>query len=121
MKYFLLILKNIGISFLIFLVLNFITTILGYFNILSNSTISIFQILISIISLFVGGVLIGAKSDKKGFLEGIKFGVIICLIFLLLNMIFIKDFMFKNIFYYIILIVSSMIGGMIGITKKANS
>ena len=63
-------LKNLGISFLwiicTILVLTFIITFLNYFNIISDKIISIFKILIPIISLFIGGIQIGKRSKNKG-------------------------------------------------------
>ena len=68
--------KNIGISFLfitgIILVLTLLISILNYFNIITGSFLSVFKILTCIISLFVGGFVIGKNSNKKGWLEGLK-------------------------------------------------
>ena len=118
MKY----LKNIGITFLIMLIIiilsSLILTILNYFDVLNKGTISILKILIVTITYFIGGFLIGKKSIKKGWLEGLKFGLIISIILILFNILGLKYFDIKLILYYLILITSSILGSMIGINKK---
>jgi len=119
MKY----LKNIGISFLIMLgiiiISSLILTTLNYFDIFNKSTISIFKILIIVITYFIGGLLIGKKSIKKGWLEGLKFGLIVSIILILFNILGLsQEFNLKLIFYYLILISSTILGSMIGINKK---
>ena len=119
MKY----LKNIGISFLIMLgiiiISSLILTSLNYFDILNKSTISMFKILIIVITYFIGGFLIGKKSIKKRWLEGLKFGLIVSIILILFNILGLnQDFNLKLIFYYLILISSTILGSMFGINKK---
>lgn len=119
MKY----LKKLGFSFLYtigtILVLTFIITLLNYFNLISDKSISIFKILIPIISLLIGGFYIGKKSNKKGFMEGLKLGIIFCIILIIFNYLaFDYSFKFKYLLFYIILIISSILGSMIGINRK---
>ncbi len=119
MKY----LKNIGIIFLIMLSIIFISslllTTLNYFDIFSKSTLSIFKIIVIIATYFIGGLLIGKKSIKKGWLEGLKFSLILSFILIIFNLLGLQQkFDLKLIFYYIILITSAILGSMIGINKK---
>lgn len=121
MKY----LKNLsiimGIMIGIILVSTFLMTTLNYFNVFGKSFVSILKILIIVIALFVGGYLIGKKSDKKGWLEGLKLGIITTIIILLFNLLGLNNkFEFKNIMYYGILIISAIFGSMIGINKVKN-
>ena len=114
--------KKLGISLIyiitILLVLTLILTIFNYFNIISNT--SIFKILIPIISTFIGGLIIGIKSNKRGFKEGLKLGSIFIFILLVLDIVLFK-FQFKSIIYYLILITTTSLGSMIGINiKKSN-
>lgn len=115
MKY----LKNLGMSLLCIsstiLVLTFIITIFSYFNIINDKTVSILKIIIPILSLFIGGFFIGKKSLKKGFIEGIKLGSITSIILILIN---INNFELKSLLFYLILIITSSLGSMIGINKK---
>jgi len=119
MKY----LKNLGISFLyiigVLLVLTFITTIFSYFNIFNDKITSIIKIIIPVISMFVGGFYIGKKSLKKGFLEGLKLGAIFSSILIIFNYLALDNsFKFKYLLFYIILIITSIFGSMIGINRK---
>ena len=68
--------------------------------------------------MFISGFIVGKKSNKKGWLEGLKVGLLFFLILILSNILFIKDFSFKIIIYIFILILPSMVGSMIGILKK---
>lgn len=119
MKY----LKNLGMSFLYIigsiLILTFITTLFSYFNIMSDKVTSIIKIIIPIISMFIGGFYIGKRSLKKGFLEGLKLGSIFSIILIIFNYLALDNsFKFKYLLFYIILIISSILGSMIGINKK---
>lgn len=122
MKY----LKNLGISLLYIigtiLVLTFIISIFNYFNIINDKIVSIFKIIIPIISLLIGGFYMGKRSIKKGFLEGIKLGAIFSLILIIFNFLaFGNSFKFKYLLFYLILIISSVLGSMIGINRKRTS
>ena len=76
MKY----LKKLGLSFLYIIgsirILTFIITLLSYSNIMSDKVVSIFKIIIPIIAMLIGGFYIGKRSNKKGFVEGLKLGLI---------------------------------------------
>lgn len=118
-------LKNISNSFLYILIsiliLTFITTIFNYFEIFSYKTINILEIIIIIISMFLGGYKLGQKSNKKGYIEGIKLGIIFSIFLVIFNYLaFDNPFKIKYLLFYIILIASSSLGSMIGINKKNN-
>ena len=119
MKY----LKNLSFSFLYIivtiLILTFITTLLSYFNILNDKIVSIIKIIIPILSMLIGGFYIGKKSLKKGFLEGLKLGGIFSILLIIFNYLALDNsFKFKYLLFYIILIITSILGSMIGINKK---
>ena len=103
------------------LILTFITTLFSYVNIISDKIISIIQILISIISYFIGGIIIGKRTLKKRYIEGLKLGLIFSLLLIIFNLIFLSNsFKIKYLLYYFILIFSSTLGSMICINKKNN-
>ena len=115
--------KNVSLSILyiilIMLVLTFILTLFSYFNIIGDKVISIFKIIIPVISLFIGGFLIGKKSLKKGWLEGLKLSLIFLILLIIFEYLALdQSFNIKNILYYLILSISSIFGSMIGISKK---
>ena len=112
---------SIGITFLLILLLTLMTTTLSYFEIIKGNTTALFKILIPIISIFIGGVITGKKSTQKGWLEGIKQGLIIILLMFIISLILKNKFEFKNTIYYIILIISTTRGSMIGINFKAKA
>ena len=111
MKY----LKNVGMSFIyiigLLVVLTFFITLLNYFNIIGSSLTAILEIIIFVLALFVGGMIIGRRSNKKGWLE-----VLLLFNYLALD----HSFQIKDLIFYLILIISTMFGSMVGINKKLN-
>lgn len=112
--------KNISISFLyiigVTIVLTFIMTVLNYFNIITGSVLTITKIIITFIAIFIGGFIIGKKSKTKGWLEGIKLGIIIIIILSIINFLILRvNFEFKIILYDIIILFSCTFGSIIGI------
>jgi len=122
MKY----LKKLSFSFIYIisslLIITFFITLLNYFNIINDKIISIFKILIPILSLFIGGFYIGKNSNNKGYLEGLKLGGIFCLFLLIFNFLALNNsFKLKYLLFYLILIASTILGSMIGINiRKIN-
>ena len=119
MKY----LKNLGISFAYIigtiLILTFITTLFSYFNVLNDKVTSIVKIIIPIIALLIGGFYMGKRSIKKGFIEGLKLGLIFSCLLVIFNYLALDNsFKFKYLLFYIILIIASILGSMIGINRK---
>ena len=101
----------------------FILTILNYFDIISYNLFNIMKIILLCLSIILGGIKIGEKSKQKGWMEGIKLGLIISIILLIFNyLIFRVDFNFKQLFYFVIIFGSSILGSILGINiKKKNS
>lgn len=118
MKY----LKKLAIAFLItfssLLILLFFATLLNYFNLFSYKVMHISIIIIPIVAFILGGLYLGKKASKNGYLEGLKLGAIISLLFLIINLIFGETINLKDILFYTILIISSIFGSMIGINLK---
>ena len=119
-------LKKLGKSFLVSLIillgLTLIITIFNYIGLLSLNIVNIFSYITPFIALFIGGVLMGKESVNKGWLEGIKFGLICTIIFIIFNYLaFDSFFNISNIILYIITLIASVLGGMIGINLKKNS
>ena len=113
-------LKKTGISLLyiigLILILTFLLTLFNYFNIISKNVVSVFKIIIPIVSLFIGGFITGKKSFQKGWLEGLKLSLIFLFIFILFNYLGLKNNIeFKNLLYYLIIITSTCFGSMLGI------
>ena len=106
-------LKNYGYSFLIvissLLIINLFLTIFSYFNLFSTKVIDIMGFVLMLVFLFISSYILGTKSKKNGYLEGLKFGGIIVLIFILL-VILLDKFLLKSLIYYVILILTRFTG-----------
>ena len=119
MKYLKNIVFSLGLVSAILLIFTFIVTILSYFNIMNDSITTIFKMLIPIISVLASGILMGINSTKKGWLEGLKLGLLICILLFIFNIFGLNNsFKISQLLFYGILIFTSVVGSMIGISKK---
>lgn len=114
-------LKKYLFSFLITclsIILTFLlATTLYYFNIISPSTYNILKLIFLLLSLFVNSFVLGKNALKKGYLEGLKLSIPLILLFLIITL-FNQSFTFKNLLYYLILIITASFGSMVGISRK---
>lgn len=114
-------LKSILYIFISIMLFSIIIGTFSYFNILNNSLVKVFEIIAIIVSMFIGGIYLGKNSNKKGFLEGIKIGLIMIAILFLFNFLgFGNMISLSNVVYYIIILISSILGSIIGINKKSS-
>ncbi len=95
----------------------FITT-LYYFNLMNESVYKVFKIIILIISMFVSGFILGRMAKSKGYLEGIKFSLMMILIFLVSTVLLSEPLKLTIIIYYLIILMSTTFGSMIGVSLK---
>ncbi len=109
--------KSLLYTFSTILIGILIITVFNYLNVFSIKLVSISKIFILVLAIFVGSFLLGIKSDKKGYLEGIKYGIIVSMILAILNMIIYHNFELKDLILYTIIIICSCLGSMVGITK----
>ncbi len=113
--------KNLYMSLIYFfasiLIGTIFITIFNYFNILNNNIITSLKLIIPLLSLFISSYILGTKSNKRGYIEGLKLGSIIIIIFLVVTLIT-KSFTIRTLLYYSILLLTSTLGSMIGINKK---
>lgn len=96
-----------------------IVTILNYFNILNGTILKIVELLIPIIAIFIGSYKIGKASTKKGYIEGIKYGIIWIVVFLIINL-FLKSLSLRNSIYFLLLMLDSTLASMVGINRRKN-
>ena len=108
---------NILLYFIIILICSIVITVVHYFSIFNDNIINILTIVLPIVAILVSSFRIGRCVSKKGYLEGLKFGGIIIFITLIISLLS-KNFNIKSIIFYIILLISSMLGSMVGITRK---
>ena len=60
----------------------------------------------------------GKVSKSKGYLAGLKMGLGFVMILVIFNLIFIRSFKVSLLIYYLLLLMSSVLGGMFGINRK---
>ena len=109
--------KRLLYTIISFLTLLFLITLMYNYNLLSDNMYKFLKLLLLLIIIIINSFILGKNKDKKGYLEGIKFGVLISLIFLIISIIGNK-FQIKLLIYYFILIITSTLGSMLGISRK---
>lgn len=105
--------------FSIILILTIIYTIINYYLI---TLPNIIKVLIAIISIFISSIILGKNTREKAYLEGIKFTSIYLIISIIISILFKNTLSLKSILYYFLVLLSGVIGSMIGINinKKQN-
>jgi len=115
MKY----LKSLMAILISIVLFTIILTTLSYFNIITSNINKYLQLIAIIISMLIGGIYIGKKSANKGYLEGLKIGIATTIVMFLLSYFGFKTkFNLENIIFYIVVIMSSTLGSIVGINKK---
>ena len=110
-------LKSLLWCFGILIISSIIITIFNYFNVISGIPLKIIFLIIPIISIFIGSYRLGKLSNEKGYIEGIKYGLIWVILFVVISLIC-KAFDWTSIIYYFILLFISILGSILGINKK---
>lgn len=112
-------LKSLLVMFFIIFTLSLIATMLHYYNILGIKGLGYFKIIVPIISIIFGGFVLGRRSKTRGFLEGLKLGGLYLVIMTILSLLVFKNtFNIRILLYDLILLLSGMLGSMIGINFK---
>lgn len=94
-----------------------ILTVFNYLGIFNNGVIRVLEIILILVSVFISSYLLGKRSKSKGYLEGLKLGVLFILILFIINII-ISKFKLSVLIYYFIILITSILGSMIGINFK---
>lgn len=112
-------LRFISIFMIIELMITFIVSLLNLFGINSGIT-AIIMLICNILLFFVLSFFNAFKLKKKGFLEGIILGIIfIGLMFIIKLILFNNSLGISTLIYYLILLITSILGGMFGVNKKS--
>lgn len=111
-------LKYLGYYTIFLILLLFITSILNLVGV--NSTITNLLIFLFNISLFfIFGFKNGKIATKKGYFSGLKVGGLFLLLLIIINLFTNKNiFRISTLIYYLVLVLASVSGGMLGINKK---
>ena len=110
--------KQLGFYLIFLILLTFICSLLNLIGL--NYTITNLILLIFNVSAFLLlGFKNGIKSNIKGYFAGLKIGSLMLLILFLINLVISqKVFSLSLLIYYLILILTSIFGGMLGKAKK---
>ena len=99
------------------LLITLILTTFYYYDLISTDTYKFLKIGTLLITLLLNSIIIGKNSIKKGYLDGIKLGVLL-IIFCTLVTIVNKSISIKLILYNIIILITTTFGSIIGINTK---
>ena len=111
-------LKSFSYTLISIFILNIVISSLYYFDLIKNSTFNISRTIITLISVLIGGFYIGKYSKEKGYIEGLKLGIIIIVFMIVFSLVLKSNFNITMFLYYVMIIISSILGSMIGINKK---
>lgn len=98
--------------FSIILILTIIYTLINYYLIILPNIINL---IIPIIAVIISSIILGKNTNQKAYLEGIKFTSIYLIISILLSIFTKNTFTIKLILSYLLILLSGIIGSMIGI------
>lgn len=114
-KYLIPALYTLGIIFIGTLV----ASVLYYFNITSSKINSILLYLISIAGIFTGSILFSKEIKYKGIISGIIYFMACFIVMGILSLLVFKSsFKLSGLIYYIVILIFSMLGGVIGKNLK---
>lgn len=94
--------------------------VISILSFLSYKVSSIISYVFIIILFSICGYKLGNKSNKKGYLSGLLIGISNIILMFILGIILKVEFNLNILIYYITLILSSVIGGCIGINRKGS-
>ncbi len=107
-------LKYFGLFFIFIFVIAIITSIINLFGISSTLTNKLGVILTGI-SFFIIASIASKNNQDKGYILGMKLGIIFIIFLVIINLIFFRSkISIDRFIYYIILLASSILGGSFG-------
>ncbi len=113
-------LKYVGIFLIVELLITFLTSLLNLFG-LSSGITTIILLICNLILFFILSFFNAWQVRKKGLIEGAILGIIFIIFMLLIKLaLFPGTLRISTFIYYIILLFSSILGGMFGVNKKSN-
>lgn len=110
--------KYLGYYTIFIILLVFICSLLNLIGV--NSTITnLIIFLFNILAFFFFGFKNGKKATNKGYIAGLKISGLFLIILIIINLFTTRSFFnITTIIYYIVLLLSGTLGGMLGINKK---
>jgi putative membrane protein (TIGR04086 family) len=95
-----------------------IITTLYHFDIISSNIYQLLKLIILLGNILISGIILSKKANKKGYLEGIKLGLFMIILFTLITLITGQGLKLRLLLYDSIMLITAILGGMIGINKK---
>ena len=109
-------LKNYLKSYLyLFSSIIILTLLLSIINYFFTIPTKIIKLLIPIISILISSIIIGKNTKSKAYLEGLKFSSLYIILSILISILTKNPFTIRLILSYLLLLLSGIIGSMIGI------
>ncbi len=107
----------LSITFSTIIILTLAFTTFNYLNLISTKVLNVIKILIPLFSAILGSYFFGKKAKKNGWLEGIKFGSALFIIFIIIDII-LDSLSKRSIIFCIIVMFCAILGSIVGINKK---
>ena len=95
-----------------------ILTTFYYFNIISSNIYQVLKLIILLINILMSGIILGKKATNKGYLEGVKLGAFIIILFFILTLITGQDVKIRLLLYDGIIMITSILRSIIRKKKK---
>ena len=114
--------KTFGIFLLCMILFIAILTCFNVGNIMHTKATDTIIMIGMILFFIIIGFEYGKKAQAKGYLEGLKIGASLILLLIIINLLFYQTgFSLSRFVYYVVLILSSTLGSMVGINKKKDT
>lgn len=104
--------------FIIYVVL---ISLFSYFDILGGTTLKIINFVVITLFMFLSGFSLATHYENRGYKAGIIMGIINMAILFMISIIVRSEINTNTVVYFLILLLSSSIGGMAGINFKSIS
>ncbi|MEG1457521.1 MAG: TIGR04086 family membrane protein [Bacilli bacterium] len=112
------ILKTLGITYGSLFIYLVVVSVLYLVNLFNYKVIGILNFIALCIMFLVSGILFSRNINKKGIISGLIIGGINIVLLLVLCLIFRTSPSISSIIYYLLLLISSVLGGIIGKNTK---
>ncbi len=109
---------SLSVSMILIIILAFFINVLNYFDLLNNNLYKFILVITTIFSISIGSYILGTKTDNKGYLNGLIYGIITVLLFIIISFILGNNLSLSSFVYYLIIVIISSIGGSVGINRK---
>lgn len=110
--------KGILYFYAILIVFLLVATLFNYFNVISYKTLSTLSFIFMIVLFIFIGFFIAKNSERKGYINGLIIGFINIVLLLILSLLLGENPKLSIGIYFLILLLSSTIGGMFGINFR---